>query len=242
MAKEGNIIVDVGNSSIKTAKFVGANLVERNIRYTLQEVLDTYSSGNYDWIFSSVGSSIEEILALFGEFDPLLLKKETPLPISIDYDTPETLGMDRLAAAVGGHFLYPEKNVLIIDAGTCITYDIVTAKGVFLGGVISPGLKMRMSAMNHYTHQLPDISEEWEQVISRTPGKSTKECLLNGSVTAIIHEMNGFLTSFNKEYADLVVVLTGGDGPYFESNLKAPIFADLNLVLTGLNRILNYNR
>ncbi len=193
------------------------------------------------FIFSTVRGNESTIKSHFKNEQILILNHQTPIPIRLDYKTPETLGLDRIAAAVGAHHLY-KKDLLVIDAGTCITYDLVDKQGIYRGGVISPGLQMRMRAMSNYTAALPDISSEWEEIPDVFPGKSTKECLLHGAKQAILHEMNGFIDQFTEEYTHLSVILTGGDTPHFESNLKAPIFADFDLVLTGLNRILNYNK
>ncbi|MEQ8470126.1 MAG: type III pantothenate kinase [Marinoscillum sp.] len=242
MRKRTNVVVDIGNSKIKSALFEGDELKSKIQTYRLQDLLDHYGFGSHQWIFSSVNNSNQEITEIFNQESHLILSRETPLPIVLNYDTPETLGVDRVAAAVGGSYNYPEKNVLIIDAGTCITYDVVSKVGAFEGGVIAPGLQMRMKSMNHYTKRLPDISEDWSQIMLKNLGKSTRECLLAGSFAAIVHEMNGFIDQFKKEYPELVVILTGGDANYFESKVKAPIFADFDLVLRGLNRILNHNQ
>lgn len=241
MRKRANVVVDIGNTKIKSAFFDSGIISSRFETRSLVEVLDHYGPG-HQWIFGSVRESDEEVARLFEDEQHMILTRETPLPLVINYDTPETLGTDRIAAAVGGNTLHPGKDVLIIDAGTCITYDLVTGDGVFQGGVIAPGLRMRMKAMGQYTRRLPDISEDWSQIMLKNLGKSTRECLLAGSFGALQHEMNGFIDQFKKEYPELVVILTGGDANYFESKVKAPIFADFDLVLIGLNRILNHNQ
>lgn len=241
VANQGNIAVDIGNSDIKSGKFLGDQLLEKKHWKNLKDLKDHYSTGNFQWIFSSVGNNDPEINTLFEGYSFIILSQATKVPLHLNYRTPETLGMDRLSAAVGAFAISPEKNILIIDAGTCVTYDVVDAKGVFQGGAIAPGFKMRMKAMGHFTRQLPDISEEWEKIPLEAMGKTTKECLLTGTYGGMIHEMNGFMARYRKDYSDLIVMLTGGDARYFESRLKGHIFADSNLVLTGLNRILTYN-
>lgn len=243
MVKEGNIVIDVGNSSIKTGKFINDQLVACKVFQDLNDVVRHFEgSGNYDWIIASVGRKYDEIKRITNHLQPVFLTQNTALPISLHYDTPETLGVDRIAVAAAANMQHPNKNVLVIDAGTCITYDIVDKHACFQGGVIAPGLSMRMRAMHQFTSKLPDISEEWQQLTLRSTGKSTRESMLNGSFSAIIHEMQGFIDQFVKEYGQLIVLITGGDAGFFESNLKPHIFADSNLVLTGLNRILNYNK
>lgn len=241
MANQGNIAVDIGNSFIKSAKFVDDELTDKQVWNDLTELKGHYADAEYRWIFSSVNNKDEEIQQLFATVDYLILTPQTPIPLQVDYATPQTLGMDRLAAAVGAAHLYPEKPVLIIDAGSCIKYDLVNA-GVFLGGTIAPGLKMRMKAMHYYTKRLPDISDEWQKLTINSPGKSTKECLVNGAFVGMLHEISGFIKQYLKEYEDLAVILSGGDAIHFESKIKPPIFANLNLVLIGLNRILNHNK
>lgn len=237
-----NVAVDIGNTRIKSALFDGERMVATAVHKTLDELLFHYESKVHHWIFGSVKNYDEQLHEIFYGENYLKLTNETPLPIVVQYDTPNTLGVDRLAAAVGAYTIHPDKNVLIIDAGTCITYDILDRHGVFQGGVIAPGLKMRMKAMAHFTAALPDISEDFSQIMLKNLGKSTRECLLAGSLSATIHEINGFIDHFLKEYEELVVMITGGDAMHFESKLKAHIFADFDLVLTGLNRILIKNQ
>lgn len=237
-----NVVVDIGNSKIKTAVFNVDALVSRYTASSLEEVKAHYADRQHAWIFSSVAKPEEEIRQVFQGEEVLVLSRNTPLPVEVNYDTPETLGLDRIAAAAGAQYFYPDQDVLVIDLGTCITYDIIDRAGIFQGGVIAPGLKMRMRAMSHFTHRLPDISQEWRDIVLQDIGKSTRQCMVNGTYTALIHEMNGFIEVFTKEYGNLTVMMTGGDAVYFESNLKAPIFANFDLVLIGLNRILKYNQ
>lgn len=237
-----NVAVDIGNSRIKSALFEG---LEKKSSFSCdrpEDLINHYGASNHQWIFGSVQGNNANVRSIFNGEQALYLSHTTPLPISLNYDTPETLGVDRIAAAVGAAIHHPDQNVLVIDCGTCITYDFIDNTGVYQGGAIAPGLKMRTKAMSQFTRQLPDISEEMSQIMLKNLGKSTRECLLAGSLSAIVHEMNGFIDHFLKEYGDLVVMMTGGDTNYFESKLKAPIFADFDLVLTGLNRILIKNQ
>lgn len=240
MGKKGNVVVDIGNSIIKVAIFLDDKISLRTTLADLREVRASIGNQYERWIFSSVGDDNEQIRSILTAENFIILSHHTPLPITLDYHTPETLGRDRIAAVVAAHHQFGGQ-ALVIDAGSCITYDLID-KGVYRGGVIAPGLKMRMRAMAHFTRQLPDISEEWEKIPHHLLGKSTRECLLKGSLDAASHEMQGFIDQYVKEYPDLRVILTGGDANYFESRLKAPIFADFDLVLSGLNRILNHNK
>lgn len=240
MHQSSNVVVDIGNTKIKTALFEGSTLVEKNTFESLSEVAEHFSFSNCKWIISSVRKNESEIEEILGVHKPLILSSQTALPIQLGYKTPETLGVDRIAAVVGA-LEFGDSSALVIDAGTCITYEVLHL-GVYKGGVISPGLMMRMRAMHDFTQKLPDISSIWKEIELSESGKSTQECLLHGSYMATIHEMNGFIDHFLKEFGQMSVILTGGDTPYFESKLKEPIFADFDLVLRGLNRILNHNR
>lgn len=240
MDNNKNITVDIGNSRIKSGLFQNDILVETNIWDDLNS-LRAYceKTEHHKLAVSTVGMNEAEILTILGELSPRVINLKQELPISIDYQTPESLGVDRIVSAIGASVEYPNQDILIIDLGSCITYDLIDANNTYRGGLISPGLRMRMKGMSYYTKRLPDISEEWTENVIDSLGKSTRECLNIGSYQAIIHELNGFIDGFCSEYPSLVVILTGGDAPSFESKLKQPIFADQFLVLKGLNRILN---
>lgn len=167
-----------------------------------------------------------------------VLDEQMALPIQIGYETPHTLGKDRIAAVVGAQCLRPKRDVLVIDAGTAITYELLEASGLYVGGNISPGMTTRFRALHHFTQKLPLVSEPEE-----VPwvGVSTVSAIQAGIVNGIVLEMDGYITQLRQKYPDLLVFLTGGHSFYFERRLKNRIFADINLVLIGLNRILEYN-
>lgn len=160
------------------------------------------------------------------------------LPVKVQYKTPETLGRDRLAAAVGANYLQPGKDLLVIDAGTAITYELIDASGSYLGGNISPGMTTRFRALNQFTRKLPLVVEQEDVPLV---GTDTETAVLAGVVNGIVCEMDGYIDLLRLKYPNLLVFLTGGHSFYFERRLKNSIFADINLVLTGLNRILEYN-
>ena len=176
---------------------------------------------------------LKECLSCFIYFD-----NDVRLPITIKYKTPHTLGKDRIAAVVGAYYLQPNRNILIIDAGTCITYELLEASGSYLGGNISPGMTTRFKALNDYTKKLPLVNEREEVPCW---GTCTEDAIRAGVVNGIVFEMDGYIDKAKELYSDVLVFLTGGHSFYFESRLKNFIFADINLVLTGLNRILEYN-
>ena len=176
---------------------------------------------------------------LNGDFTQFIeLDHLTPLPIANLYETPETLGKDRIAVAVGANELFPNQNVLVIDAGTAITYDFVSAENQYLGGNISPGLQMRFKALNQFTDKLPlvDSSAYFSEI-----GKNTKEAIRGGVQNGILFEIEKTIEIFAEKYEDLQVILTGGDSAFLSQMLNADVLVHLNLTLIGLNRILEFN-
>ena len=172
----------------------------------------------------------------------MVLDQKTPIPIRLKYDSPETLGKDRIAMAVACKILYPNRNVLGIDFGTCITYDLVSQEGDYLGGAISAGVQLRFNAMHSGTASLPLI--KWDPVgvkkIQKI-GTTTNSSMISGVINGIKAEVLSFIEHYGENRNDLKVVLSGGDAEFFEKELKNGIFADPNLVLKGLNEILQYN-
>ena len=230
---EGNIeviLVDIGNTRIKSAEVSDGIIAKSKTWSNIEDLFNSYPTSSPFMVCSTRALEIQSEAAT-------VLDYTTPLPIEVAYDTPETLGMDRLAAAVGVYSLFPLCNSLIIDLGTCITMDLITKDGIFKGGVISPGLTMRMSSMADLTDNLPDIKDDWKDIKKSVIGKSTKECLLAGSYGGIVNEINGMYKELSKDFTSINVILTGGDAHHFESILKAHIFAGSKIVLTGLYRI-----
>ncbi|MBQ2098215.1 MAG: type III pantothenate kinase, partial [Bacteroidales bacterium] len=166
------------------------------------------------------------------------LTPDTRIPIVNRYSTPKTLGNDRLAAAVGATVMFPWGNSLIIDVGTAITYDYVKDGCEYLGGNISPGIDIRLRALHDYTSRLPLIDDPQP---TETFGLSTREAISNGVVMGVIHEIEGYVSDFEKKNVNSNIILTGGGSIYLSKKLKITIFAEPNLVNIGLNRILNYN-
>lgn len=191
-------------------------------------------------VYCSVAAMPEFISqALSSAGSVLELKHDSPIPIEINYATPHTIGLDRVANAVAASKLFPEKNVLVIDAGTCITFDLIDSKAVYQGGSIAPGLTMRAKALNNYTDALPLVSlVKPEQLV----GKSTEKSILSGVVNGAIAEIAGIVARYEPEYKCLQVVLTGGDLKWFEHDLKNETFADAFFTLRGLYAIHEFNR
>lgn len=242
MAKD--LAIDIGNTRTKFGWFDKKELLHafqlNNADLANNDkLMESYEPANI--IISSVNDKAEALLGIDRfKAQTIHLNSSTKLPIKLEYQSPETLGKDRIAGAVGAAVQFPKKNVLVIDAGSCITYDLMTERKSYLGGAISPGIQMRLQAMNNYTDQLPLLY--WEQPKRpETLGNTTISSMLSGVVNGLIAEMNGFISSYGEQFSDLKVVLTGGDANFFEKELKNGIFADPNLVLKGLHEILDYN-
>ena len=236
MSNPKTVGVDIGNTSIKTAEFFDSDIGEIKKWTNLSLVENAYPEALF--VVSSVGMRTAEVRSLLKS--SLILDTNTALPILLNYQTPDTLGSDRLAAAVGAWRLFPERNILVVDAGTCVTYDLVTSDGVFQGGMISPGLEMRLKAMHQFTNGLPivKISEEFSEELV---GQSTSACILAGARHGLKHEIEGILESFNKKHDRLQVVATGGLSLGFESTANTRIFANSKIVLSGLHAIWKFN-
>ena len=237
-----NLAIDIGNTKSKYAFFAQNEMVESGIIHGLAEFGEflTQRASQYERaIVCSVNHDEDSIAPLFPVDKPVLyLNHQTPVPMTMAYATPETLGMDRLAAAIGGRALFPERAVMVIDIGTCITYDYVSAEGVFEGGVISPGIELRYKSMHDYTARLPLLeSREDEGLV----GSSTAASMKSGVINGITGEIEYMVSQFLLKSPDLKIIITGGGAKTFESRIKADIFVALEIVLFGLNRVLDYN-
>ena len=238
-----NLIIDIGNSIAKIGIFDKEELIE--INRSSNHSLDCLSQLCHKYsirkgIISSVitlNDKINEQLNLLS-FPIIELNYKTPIPITNLYETPQTLGMDRLAAVVAANYLKPGNDILVIDAGTCITYDFIDRNGLYHGGNISPGMQMRFKALHIFTDKLPQISSQGEIPLH---GRTTETAIRSGVILGIEHEISGHILQLQKKYPELLVFLTGGDDFSFDTKLKSIIFADSFLVLKGLNRILEYN-
>lgn len=240
-----NLIVDAGNSFLKLAVFEEDSLLSihktdyAEVMLLLKKVLE----GNKitDSIIASTTHLDPDVLAfLSARTQCLVLSHQTILPLENAYKTPETLGLDRLALACSAVKQFPNQNTLIIDAGTCVTYDFIDKKSVYQGGAISPGLSMRFKAMHNFTGKLPLISaDDYEAILI---GQSTKASMQIGVVEGMANEIDGFIQSYQVDYEDLTVILTGGDHQLLSTRLKNSIFATSNFLIEGLNFILEYNK
>ena len=235
-----NLIVDIGNNSAKFYLFQGKQMILHTRR--TEELYSVIQEWNSQYsiekaIVSSVVDLTEEQERCFDELDcPVIwFSHETRSPLAIKYSTPHTLGTDRLAAAIGAWSEAEGRNMLVIDAGSAITVDFVDRNGNYLGGNISPGIKMRLNALHRFTGRLPLVEKEGE-----TPfiGYDTETAIRSGVMHGICHEIEGYIAAIKEKYGDVLVFLTGGDENPLKNNIKSRIFADKYLVAKGLNRIL----
>lgn len=237
------LVIDIGNSKIKIAVFSGDEALEyfslpKLVYKKFEDIFKKYPKLNR-CIICSVSEDIDALKALLEQhLEIKVFNHKAKLPIANVYETPKTLGYDRLAGAVGAHSLYTGKNILVIDSGTCITYNFINTKGEYMGGAISPGLDMRFKALNHYTAKLPLVEYEENSPLT---GSNTKYSILSGVIHGMAYEMDGFISAYAAKHKGLQVVLTGGNAHRFEHELKSPIFVNPNLVLLGLKKILDYN-
>lgn len=237
------LILDFGNTFQKCAVFSDNELVSfhkfKNITLVdLKLWLIDFPKVNKS-IISSVINTPEEILVfLYESFNIIEFDNNTPIPIKNNYETPNTLGKDRLAAAVAISILAPGQNALSIDTGTAIKFDFVDSNNVYQGGSISPGLYLRFKALHTFTAKLPLVDYD---NIHDYIGKNTKTSILSGVMNGAMAEINAFIDYYKNEYENVNIFLTGGESIYFVDNLKSDIFAVPNLVLQGLNEILRYN-
>ncbi len=239
-----NLIVDVGNSRVKYG-----------VATPHGEIVEMVSSGDFDEkivedllsrhalsraILSSTRgdqtSAVEAIRRIVGSC--VNLDSQTPMPLGNNYATPSTLGVDRLAVAIGAREMYGRGNLLIVDVGTAITIDFVSAEGNFEGGFISAGVRLRLRALHDFTASLP-LCEPSEEVVELA--RTTKDAITHGVMNGIKFEIEGYISTFMQKYEKLSVIFVGGDAIFFEKRIKNAIFANQELLLCGLNRILEYN-
>lgn len=237
------LVLDYGNSLKKIAVFEADKLLlcYKTPHSAIPIIKDIYHKFPLlkHAIIGSV-SHIEEgeLEMLKQSFQLLVFTHTTPLPFINQYQTPRTLGLDRLANVAGGLARFPKQNMLIIDIGSCITYDIIKASGTYLGGAITPGLRLRAMAMHQFTDKLPMVEHN---VPTSVLGTSTTSCMQSGIFNGTRAEIDGMIDVYKADFKDLKIILSGGDALYFEKRLKNNIFAAPNLVLEGLHNILKYN-
>lgn len=236
------LIIDFGNTLTKIAVFQRDEIIrlqttDRVSTQLLQELKDLFNLEHA--IISSVTTIPDEVINyLQSQFLLIQLNHNTAVPVTNLYQTPETLGNDRLAVVVAAAALHPGKNCLVIDAGTCITYDIIDKDKNYFGGSISPGMALRFRALNTFTKRLPLVTHRNFEGLT---GATTEGSIQSGVLNGIAVEIDGIISQYSTSYPGLQILITGGDMNFFAKNLKSNIFAVPNLVLIGLNKILEFN-
>ncbi len=242
--KNSDLVIDIGNTRIKIAMFVNDKLVEI-LSFSNQSAKEITGliekSGARRAILSAVTEVESGLKSVLSERIELLeMNSDTKLPVAINYKTPKTLGTDRIANAVAAAKFYPQSDVLIVDFGTCIKYDLVNAAGIYCGGAIAPGVAMRFESMHKMTGKLPLISD-WESSMVTWPGRSTRESMIAGVMLGIEGEITQYIERAANDYDNLMIISTGGDYSFFEKAYKNIIFAHPYLTLEGLHEILKFN-
>jgi len=237
------VTVDVGNTRIKAAVFEGdthlesfvfdKTVLEKNIKNILKK---------FETIVSIVVSSVadvekESFLIFEKEVEVHFVSHEDTFPFINNYGTPKTLGIDRMVLASGATLLYPDQNRLVIDAGTCVTYDFVDENNVYQGGAIAPGLRLRYEALHNFTAKLPLLHLQSPESYV---GKSTSESIHSGVVNGLVYEIDGFIDEYKAGCSKIIIILTGGDAEFLAKRLKNTIFANSNFLLESLNQTFQY--
>ena len=242
-----NLCIDQGNSRTKVALFREDGSIAKNLMYKsftsadVERLFSLYPIG--DSIVSSVVNIDPAVVNVLHRLSTrfILFDHKTPLPLRNCYQTPETLGQDRIASAVGASYICPKQNLLIVDAGSAITYDFVSAEEGYLGGNIAPGVKMRLTVLRQMTKKLPAVEVE-ENAFIPLFGKNTHEAMAAGVIRGIIFEVKGYMRALNEQGTPFVTFVTGGNAPYILGNLQTEVRHEPHLVLKGLNGILEYNK
>ena len=248
-----NLCIDQGNSRTKVALMTDEGKMINHFIYKsfssaeVERLFDLYEIT--DSIISSVVNIEAAVVNTLHRRSQhfVLFDHNTPVPIINRYDTPQTLGQDRLAAAVGAKSLCPEENLLIIDAGSAITYDFVSAEGEYMGGNIAPGLKMRFVMLQRMTKKLPLVEVDENELIPLF-GKNTRDAIAAGVIRGVAYEVKGYMRTLGEKVPHFRTFLTGGNAPFVLNNVrtsrteKREIRYEKHLVLIGLNEILRFNK
>ncbi|HWS60681.1 MAG TPA: type III pantothenate kinase [Flavobacterium sp.] len=237
------LAIDVGNTRIKAAVFEDNTLLEgfvflkTELEKSIQNILEKYKNIS-DLVVASV-SDVEK--QAFIRFDTALnlhfISHSDAFPFVNCYETPQTLGIDRMVLAAGATLQFPKQNRLVIDAGTCVTFDFIDENDNYLGGAIAPGLRLRYETLHNFTAKLPLLSLENPKHFL---GNSTSESIHSGVVNGLVYEIDGFIEEFKAQYSKFIIILTGGDTEFLAKRLKNTIFANSNFLLESLNQTFQY--
>ena len=237
------LAIDVGNTRIKAAVFEGDILLDTFVfqkialEKNIQNILEKYKNTSH-LVVASVSDVEKQAFIGFEEAVKIhFVSHKDAFPFINCYETPNTLGIDRMVLAVGATLQYPNQNRLVIDAGTCVTFDFIDENDNYLGGAISPGLRLRYEALHNFTAKLPLLTLEKPKHFI---GKSTSESIHSGVVNGLVYEIDGFIEDFKAQNSKFIIILTGGDSEFLAKRLKNTIFANSNFLLESLNQTFQY--
>ena len=237
------MVIDIGNSFSKVGLFDKNILIEyKEFKlFSVEDIKSVFSSKTItNSIISNVSSHDKNVFEFLNMNSNLILfDAEIKLPFKNKYGSVETIGNDRIALVSQASRLYPDKNVLVIDSGSCITYDFLNDKNEYLGGGISPGLNMKLKALNNQTARLPLVKKTQ---IKYLIGKSTETSILSGVINGTLGEINYIIEKYKKRYKKIVIILTGGDLNFLFNHIKNGILADPKFLLSGLNILIELNK
>jgi type III pantothenate kinase len=239
------LAIDIGNTRIKAAVFELDTLFDAHV-FSTEEFISKIDfilrqHQKIDTIIvASVGNLVKSDFTVFEKRTKIhFISHDSKFPFQNLYATPETLGIDRMVLSAGAVIQFPNQNRVVIDAGTCITYDFINAENHYLGGAISPGIRLRYEALHHFTAKLPLLTKAYPE---NPIGNSTSESIHSGIVNGVIHEIDGFIEDYTARYAKFIIILTGGDAEFLAKRLKYTIFANSNFLLESLNQLYQYNQ
>ena len=235
--------VDIGNTRIKGAVFEGNTQIDtffftkKDFQKKIENILKTHQKITH-LVVASVGDvEKESFLEFKKELKVHFISHKDPFPFFNDYETPQTLGIDRMVLAAGAIFKFPNQNRLVIDAGTCVTFDFIDDENRYHGGAIAPGLRLRYESLHNFTAKLPLLTLESPKDLI---GKSTSESIHSGVVNGLVYEIDGFIDEYRARYSNFIIILTGGDTDFLAKRLKNTIFANSNFLLESLNQTFQY--
>ncbi len=239
------LAVDIGNTKVKAAVFENNILLIKEVfeinqfKITIEIILKKYPLIK-KMVVASVGKiETDDFLFFKNKIKVCFINNNDKFPFQNLYSTPSTLGIDRLVLSSGAVLKYPNQNRLIIDAGTCVTYDFVDENNNYFGGAISPGIRLRYQALHNYTAKLPLLTKEIPLSII---GNSTNQSIHSGVINGLIFEMDGFINEYHNNYKNFIIILTGGDTDFLAKRLKNTIFANQNFLLESLVQLFQYNQ
>ncbi|HEY4628562.1 MAG TPA: type III pantothenate kinase [Flavobacterium sp.] len=235
--------VDIGNTRIKGAVFEGNTQIDtffftkKDFQKKIENILKIHQKITH-LVVASVGDvEKESFLEFKKELKVHFISHKDPFPFFNDYETPQTLGIDRMVLAAGAIFKFPNQNRLVIDAGTCVTFDFIDDENRYHGGAIAPGLRLRYESLHNFTAKLPLLTLESPKGLI---GKSTSESIHSGVVNGLVYEIDGFIDEYRARYSNFIIILTGGDTDFLAKRLKNTIFANSNFLLESLNQTFQY--